>query len=199
MKPVLSWRSKVSWTKRSFDVVAALVILLVLMPALLLLAVLIRVTSKGPALHWSNRVGKENRIFEMPKFRSMHIEAPLLPTHLLSDPGLYLTSVGSFIRRTSLDECPQLFSILIGHMSFVGPRPALFSQSDLVTLRTKGGVHLLAPGLTGWAQVNGRDELSMTAKVHYDYEYLQRQSFNFDLKIIGLTVVRVLQKKDVTH
>ena len=188
-----------SWAKRSFDVVAALLILLVLMPALILLAVLIWVTSKGPALHWSNRAGKENRIFKMPKFRSMRIDAPLLPTHLLSNPGLYLTPVGRFIRRTSLDEFPQLFSILIGHMSFVGPRPALFSQSDLIALRTERGIHLLAPGLTGWAQVNGRDELSMTVKVHYDYEYMQRQSFKFDFKIIGLTMVRVLQKKDVKH
>ena len=188
-----------SCTKRSFDVVAALLILLVFMPALILLAVLIRATSKGPALYWSSRVGKENRIFKMPKFRSMRIDAPQLPTHLLSNPELYLTPVGSFLRQTSLDEFPQLFSILTGHMSFVGPRPALYSQSDLVTLRTERGIHLLVPGLTGWAQVNGRDELSMSAKVDFDYEYLQRQSLKFDLEIIGSTVAKVLQRKNVRH
>lgn len=185
--------------KRGFDLVVAAVMLVMLAPVLILLAILIRVTSEGPALHWSKRVGKANQMFEMPKFRSMRIDTPQLPSHLLSKPELYLTPIGSFIRRTSLDEIPQLFSVLRGQMSVVGPRPALYSQLDLILARTEKGIHMLDPGLTGWAQVNGRDELSMSAKVGFDYEYLKRQSFRLDMRIVGLTVARVLQRENVSH
>jgi len=187
----------VPWTKRVFDVLVAFPLLLVLLPLLLALALLIRATSKGPALYWSDRVGKNNRIFRMPKFRSMRIDAPQVATHLLSNPAAYLTPIGSLLRRTSLDEFPQLFSILAGDLSFVGPRPALFNQDDLVALRTERGIHVLVPGLTGWAQVNGRDELSIPVKVQFDYEYLQRQSFRFDLRIIGITVVKVVRGEGI--
>jgi O-antigen biosynthesis protein WbqP len=189
----------VFWSKRIFDVLVALPLVSVVLPLLIFLAVLIRATSKGPILHWSDRVGRNNRIFRMPKFRSMSIDAPQLPTHLLANPGCYLTPIGRFLRRTSLDELPQLFSILKGDLSFVGPRPALFNQNDLVELRTERGIHLLVPGLTGWAQVNGRDELPIPAKVQFDFEYLQRQSFKFDLRIIGLTVVKVLRGEGIKH
>ena len=189
----------VFWSKRIFDVLVALPLVSVVLPLLIFLAVLIRATSKGPILHWSDRVGRNNRIFRMPKFRSMSIDAPQLPTHLLANPGCYLTPIGRFLRRTSLDELPQLFSILKGDLSFVGPRPALFNQNDLVELRTERGIHLLVPGLTGWAQVNGRDELPIPAKVQFDFEYLQRQSFKYDLRIIGLTVVKVLRGEGRKH
>jgi len=162
-------------------------------------AALIRATSKGPILYWSDRVGENNRIFRMPKFRSMRVDTPQLPTHLLSDPAIYLTPIGCFLRRTSLDELPQLWSILAGDLSFVGPRPALFNQDDLVALRTELGIHQLVPGLTGWAQVNGRDELSIPVKVQFDYEYLQRRSFKFDLQIIGMTVVKAARGEGVQH
>ena len=188
-----------TWTKRVFDVVVALPLLLVSLPFLLVLALLIKGTSKGPVLHWSDRVGRKNRIFRMPKFRSMRIDTPQLATHLLSDPSNYLTPIGGFLRRTSLDELPQLLSILAGDMSFVGPRPALFNQDDLVALRTERGIHLLVPGLTGWAQVNGRDELPIPVKVQFDYEYLQRRSLKFDLQIIGMTLVKVANREGIRH
>jgi O-antigen biosynthesis protein WbqP len=160
---------------------------------------LIKVTSKGPVLYWSIRVGKNNQLFRMPKFRSMRIDTPQVATHLLPEPSVYLTPIGSFLRRTSLDELPQLFSILTGELSFVGPRPALFNQSDLVALRTERGVHVLVPGLTGWAQVNGRDELPLPAKVQFDYEYLQRRSFKFDLYIIFKTAFKVIRGEGILH
>ena len=187
------------WSKRFFDILVALPLFLLTLPLLILVAILIRVTSKGSALHWSDRVGKENRIFRMPKFRSMRVDTPQLPTHLLSDAGCYLTPIGSFIRRTSLDELPQLFSILKGDLSFVGPRPALFNQDDLISLRTERGIHQLVPGLTGWAQVNGRDELPIPVKVQFDLEYLQRQSLTFDLQIIAKTISKVLRSEGVAH
>jgi O-antigen biosynthesis protein WbqP len=180
-------------------VLVAFPLLLVLLPLLLALALLIRATSKGPALYWSDRVGKNNRIFRMPKFRSMRIDAPQVATHLLSNPAAYLTPIGSLLRRTSLDEFPQLFSILAGDLSFVGPRPALFNQDDLVALRTERGIHVLVPGLTGWAQVNGRDELPIPVKVQFDYEYLRRRSFRFDLQIICMTAVKVLRGEGIQH
>ena len=174
-------------------------LLVLLLPLLLLIAALVRLTSKGPAIHWSNRVGKNNRIFRMPKFRSMRIDAPQVATHLLAAPESYLTPIGSFLRRTSLDEWPQLLSILHGDLSFVGPRPALFNQDDLITLRTEVGVHLLVPGLTGWAQVNGRDELPVPVKVQFDHDYVERRSMAFDLKILGLTAVKVLRRDDIKY
>ena len=186
-------------SKRALDIALATLLITLLAPFLLFLAVIIKVTSKGPVLHWSKRVGKSNVMFSMPKFRSMRIGTPQLPTHLLSDPADYLTPIGSFLRRTSLDELPQLFSILVGDLSFVGPRPALFNQDDLVTLRVQRGNHVLVPGLTGWAQVNGRDELSIPAKVQFDYEYLVRRSFKFDLRIIGMTVAKVARSEGIKH
>jgi O-antigen biosynthesis protein WbqP len=185
--------------KRGFDVSLALLLLLVFFPFLLIIALIIKASSKGPVLHWSERVGKENRIFQMPKFRSMRIDTPQLPTHLLPNPTSYLSPVGSFLRRTSLDEVPQLLSILEGKMSFVGPRPALFNQDDLVALRTERGVHKLLPGLTGLAQVNGRDELPIPIKVEFDYEYLRRRSFWLELQIIAATVSKALRGEGVRH
>jgi O-antigen biosynthesis protein WbqP len=186
-------------SKRIFDVLLALPLLLLTLPLLIFLAILTRATSRGPALYWSNRVGRNNRIFRMPKFRSMSIDAPPLPTHLLANPKSYLTPTGSFLRRMSLDELPQLFSILKGDLSFVGPRPALFNQDDLVALRTECGVHRLVPGLTGWAQVNGRDELPIPVKVQFDYEYLLRRSLKFDIRIICMTVVKVIRGEGIRH
>ena len=186
-------------TKRIFDVLMALPLLLLSSPLLIAVAVLVKATSKGPMLHWSDRIGQNNRVFRMPKFRSMRIDTPQLPTHLLSDPTIYLTPIGSFLRRASLDELPQLWSILVGDLSFVGPRPALFNQEDLISLRTERGIHVLVPGLTGWAQVNGRDELPIPVKVQFDYEYLQRRSFKFDLQIIGMTIVKVLHSEGIKH
>ena len=186
-------------TKRIFDVLMALPLLLLSSPLLIAVAVLVKATSKGPMLHWSDRIGQNNRVFRMPKFRSMRIDTPQLPTHLLSDPQIYLTPIGSFLRRTSLDELPQLLSILAGDLSFVGPRPALFNQDDLISLRTERGIHVLVPGLTGWAQVNGRDELPIPVKVQFDYEYLQRRSFKFDLRIIGMTAVKVVRGDGIQH
>ena len=150
-------------------------------------------------MYWSERVGLENRVFRMPKFRSMQMETPQVATHLMSDPSGYLTPVGSFLRRTSVDELPQLFSILVGDMTFVGPRPALYNQEDLIALRTEQGVHSLTPGLTGWAQVNGRDELPISIKVRFDYEYLQRHSLLFDLRVVGMTVKKVVRGSGITH
>ncbi len=169
--------------KRLFDLVLGLCAALVLALLVLLVALLVRLTSPGPALYWSDRAGKGNRIFNMPKFRSMRVGTPAVATHLLQDPKVYLTPIGSFLRKSSLDELPQLWSILVGDMSFVGPRPALFNQNDLIALRTRFGVNELVPGLTGWAQVNGRDELPIPEKVKLDVEYLQRQSLWFDIRI----------------
>ena len=185
--------------KRCFDLVLAAAALLLMAAPLLILAVLVRLTSPGPILYWSDRVGKDNRIFRMPKFRSMRVGTPALATHLLEDPDRYLTPIGSFLRRSSLDELPQLWSVLTGDMSFVGPRPALFNQDDLVILRTENGVHQLVPGITGWAQINGRDELPIPAKVNLDVEYLHRRSFWFDLHILWLTLVKVLHRDGVSH
>jgi O-antigen biosynthesis protein WbqP len=185
--------------KRLFDIfLCSLVIVVALLPIFFIL-ILIKLTSKGPALYWSDRVGRGKIIFQMPKFRTMKVGTPAVATHLLSDSSQYLTPVGSFLRKSSLDELPQLWSILIGDMSFVGPRPALFNQDDLIALRKQYGVDQLVPGLTGWAQVNGRDELSVVEKVQYDVEYLQKQSFWFDMKILGLTFLRVVRRAGVSH
>ena len=185
--------------KRIFDFTIALNILLLFSFPLFLIALLVKLTSKGPELYWSDRVGKNNTIFRMPKFRSMRIDTPAVATHLLSNPDQFLTPIGKFLRKSSLDELPQLISILKGDMSFVGPRPALFNQNDLIELRTKKGVHALTPGLTGWAQINGRDELPIPAKVEFDEYYLMHRSFLFDLKIILLTALKVLRREGVTH
>ncbi|MBT9551212.1 MAG: sugar transferase [Hydrogenophaga sp.] len=185
--------------KRAFDLLLVVCAGLLLLLPIGLIALLVRWTSPGPALYWSDRVGRNNRIFKMPKFRSMRLDTPAVATHLLSEPDQYLTPVGPFLRRTSLDELPQLWSIFRGDMSLVGPRPALFNQHDLIQLRTEAGVERLVPGLTGWAQINGRDELPIPDKVRLDAEYLRRQSFGFDLKIIVLTVWRVLRRDGVNH
>ena len=185
--------------KRLFDLVLAVLIAVILAVPVLLVAMAVKLTSRGPALYWSDRVGRHNRIFRMPKFRTMRIGTPAVATHLLKDPKVYLTPIGSFLRKSSLDELPQLWSILVGDMSFVGPRPALFNQDDLVALRTERGVHELVPGLTGWAQVNGRDELPIPQKVELDVEYLRRRSLLFDLRILWLTVVKVLRRDGVSH
>lgn len=185
--------------KRLFDIWLALVATFMLFLPIALVALAVRMSSPGPALYWSDRVGKNNRIFRMPKFRSMRTDTPAVATHLLTDPEAYLTPIGPYIRKTSLDELPQLWSILRGDMSFVGPRPALYNQHDLIDLRTEKGVHALTPGLTGWAQVNGRDDLAISAKVALDEEYLRRQSLSFDLRIIWLTVVKVLACDGVAH
>ena len=185
--------------KRLFDVCCALVAgVLLLIPAVVV-GLAVRLTSPGPVLYWSDRVGRQNRIFQMPKFRSMRVDAPAVASHLLADPAAYLTPIGSLLRKTSLDELPQLWSILKGDMSVVGPRPALFNQDDLIALRTKQGVHELVPGLTGWAQVNGRDELPIPEKVKLDVEYLRRQSLWFDLRILWLTFIKVLRREGVSH
>lgn len=185
--------------KRCFDFSFALIVAVFLALPMLAIAFAVRVSSPGPVLYWSARVGKRNRIFQMPKFRSMRIDTPALATHLLERPEQWLTPIGSILRKTSMDEFPQVWSILRGDMSFVGPRPALFNQDDLISLRTRCGVHELMPGLTGWAQINGRDELSVQEKVKLDVEYFERQTFVFDLKIIWLTVLRVLVKAGVSH
>lgn len=185
--------------KRLFDLSLALLASLLLAVPLLLVALAVRLSSPGPVLYWSDRVGRCNRIFRMPKFRSMRIGTPAVATHLLTDPQEYLTPIGSFLRKSSLDELPQLWSIIIGDMSFVGPRPALFNQDDLITLRTEAGVHELVPGLTGWAQINGRDELPIPEKVALDAVYLHRQSLGFDLQIIWNTFVKVVRRDGITH
>ncbi|MBF0275841.1 MAG: sugar transferase [Nitrospinae bacterium] len=185
--------------KRLFDLLLALFLTLLLIIPVILLVLLIKLTSKGPILYWSERIGVNNELFNMPKFRTMLIDTPELPTHLLNDPERYLTTIGAFLRKTSLDEIPQLYSILIGDMSFVGPRPALYNQEDLKELRSKKGVHMLTPGLTGWAQVNGRDELSIEMKVHYDEEYLHQASLLLDLKIMFYTLFKVLKKEGIKH
>lgn len=185
--------------KRSFDFSVAAAAAIVLFIPVILVAAAVRLTSSGPVLYWSDRVGRDNRIFRMPKFRSMKVDTPAVATHLLPDPKSHLTPIGSFLRKSSLDELPQLWSILRGDMSLVGPRPALHNQHDLVALRTEKGVHRLVPGLTGWAQINGRDELPIPQKVELDLEYLHRQSFLFDLRILVGTFLSVLARKGVTH
>jgi O-antigen biosynthesis protein WbqP len=185
--------------KRLFDLIAGACAALVLLLPIVLVALAVRLTSKGPALYWSDRVGRNNVIFKMPKFRSMRVGTPAVATHLLADAQAHLTPIGSFLRKSSLDELPQLLSILAGDMSFVGPRPALFNQQDLIALRTDQGVHTLVPGLTGWAQVNGRDELPIPEKVKLDVAYLQRQSLRFDIRILWLTFVKVLNRDGVSH
>lgn len=185
--------------KRLLDLVLAVFASLVLAIPFLVVAVLVKITSPGPVLYWSDRVGRGNRIFQMPKFRSMKINTPVVATHLLSDPSAHLTPIGAFLRKSSLDEIPQLWSILVGDMSFVGPRPALYNQDDLIELRTERGVHNIRPGLTGWAQINGRDDLPIPVKVTYDAEYLERQSLFFDIRIIFLTALKVVKRDGVSH
>ena len=185
--------------KRVIDLCLVLIMIVVLAIPIILVAIAIKLTSSGPVLYWSDRVGRNNSIFRMPKFRSMRTGAPVVATHLLKDPETHFTPIGSFLRRSSLDELPQLWSILIGKMSFVGPRPALFNQDDLIALRTQFGVQKLVPGLTGWAQINGRDELPLVEKVKLDVEYLRRQSLGFDLLILWMTFVKVLRRDGVSH
>ena len=185
--------------KRIFDRVMSFLALVILSSLFVFSALLIKLTSKGPVLFWSHRVGRCNTIFKMPKFRTMQVGTPAVATHLLSDSSKYLTPVGSFLRKSSLDELPQLWSIFVGDMSFVGPRPALFNQDDLIALRSQNGLDKLVPGLTGWAQVNGRDELSIPLKVQYEVEYLQKQSFWFDIRILGLTFLKVVRRAGVSH
>ncbi len=185
--------------KRIFDIGFSLFLILLLLAPIIVIALAVKITSRGTVIHWSNRVGKNNRLFRMPKFRSMRMDTPQIATHLLSDPSLYLTPMGGFLRRTSLDELPQLFSILVGDLSFVGPRPALFNQDDLVALRTERGVHSLVPGLTGWAQVNGRDELAIQEKARLDSEYMHARSLWLDLKIIAITLFKVARREGVSH
>jgi O-antigen biosynthesis protein WbqP len=186
-------------SKRFFDIFLASFLLLVLAGVLALVAMAVKITSQGKVLYWSKRIGKDNTVFLMPKFRTMRADTPVVATHLLANPDAYLTPVGKFLRTTSLDELPQLYSIFVGHMSFVGPRPALFNQDDLIELRTLAGVHALTPGLTGWAQVNGRDELPIPDKVELDKVYLLKQSWVFDFQILLLTFVKVMRREGVLH
>jgi len=185
--------------KRLFDIVLSVMLLMVLLIPMILIAIMVKVTSKGGVLYWSDRIGKNSIIFKMPKFRSMMIDTPIVATHLLDNPQSNLTSIGDFLRKYSLDEMPQLWSIAKGDMSFVGPRPALFNQDDLIKLRSNQGIDKITPGLTGWAQVNGRDELPIHEKVKMDAEYLERQSFMLDLKILGLTFLKVVKKDGISH
>jgi O-antigen biosynthesis protein WbqP len=185
--------------KRIFDLVLAVFAGFILILPCTVVAILVRITSAGPVLYWSDRVGRDNHIFKMPKFRSMRVGTPAVATHLLSDPDRYLTPIGIFLRKSSLDELPQLWSILKGDMSFVGPRPALYNQTDLIELRTQSGVHALVPGLTGWAQINGRDELPIPQKVALDIEYLQQKSIGLDIRILFLTAIKVIMRSGVTH
>lgn len=185
--------------KRSFDIILALIASLILILPFIIITIIVRLTSKGPAIFWTKRVGKNNDLFDMPKFRSMYIETPEVATHLLKDSQSYITPVGKILRKTSLDEIPQLYSVLKGDMSFVGPRPALYNQDDLIELRTKNSVHTILPGVTGWAQINGRDEISIPAKVELDTYYLKNRSIIFDIKIIFLTFFSVLFSKNISH
>ena len=185
--------------KRCFDLLLALILIFFLIWLIVLVAIVVRLSSKGPVLYWSSRIGVDNQLFKMPKFRTMRAQTPVLATHLMTNPNAFLSPVGAFLRRFSLDELPQLFSILKGEMSFVGPRPALFNQDDLITLRTEKGVDKLVPGVTGWAQVNGRDDLSIPEKVDLDVEYLNRQSFWFDLRILCTTLLKVVRSQGVSH
>ncbi len=182
-----------------FNLTLAVFVLPLVLPLSGLLAILVVLTSPGPALYWSDRIGRHNRVFEMPKFRTMRTDTPAVATHLLESPEQWLTPIGSFLRKSSLDELPQLWSILKSDMSFVGPRPALFNQYDLIELRTQAGVHKLQPGLTGWAQINGRDELPITEKVKLDIEYMRLQSFKFDLYILWMTFLKVVKRDGVSH
>ncbi|OFZ29857.1 MAG: hypothetical protein A2622_10960 [Bdellovibrionales bacterium RIFCSPHIGHO2_01_FULL_40_29] len=185
--------------KRVLDIVLSLILFIILLVPMLIISIIIRITSPGPAVYWSKRIGKNNKIFLMPKFRSMYVETPQVATHLLKETKSYITPVGKFIRATSLDELPQLWSVICGDMSLVGPRPALFNQDDLRSLRTEFNVHTLRPGVTGWAQINGRDDLPIPVKVKFDLEYLQKQSVVFDIKILFLTVFKVLKSEGVQH
>jgi len=185
--------------KRIFDLLFGSVLLILLAIPMLLIMIAVRLTSKGPALYWSDRVGKDNKTFKMPKFRSMLVDTPVVATHLLDNPNSYLSPIGGFLRRSSLDELPQLFSVLKGDMSFVGPRPALYNQDDLIILRNEKGMDKLLPGITGWTQVNGRDILSVTDKVDLDVEYMQRQSFWFDMKILWMTFLKVMKRDGVSR
>ena len=185
--------------KHLFDLILATILIIVLSGLMLFIILAIRLTSKGPALYWSDRIGFDNSIFKLPKFRSMRIDTPQVATHLVSNPEKFLSPIGGFLRQTSLDEMPQLLSILKGDMSFVGPRPALYNQEDLITLRSDHGLHKLIPGLTGWAQVNGRDDLSIPEKVLLELEYMHKKSFWFDLKILWLTFLKVINRKGVSH
>ena len=186
-------------TIRIFNIITSLLLGIILIVPFSLVWLLVRLTSEGPAVHWSKRIGKNNQIFLMPKFRTMKINTPQLATHLLKDGENFLTPIGGFLRKTSLDEIPQLWSVIVGDMNLVGPRPALFNQDDLCELRTKYNVHTIAPGVTGWAQINGRDELSIPEKVKYDIEYLDRRSLGFDIKILFLTAYKVIMRADVSH
>ena len=185
--------------KRIFDLLLGIAVFMLLATFILLVAIAVRLSSKGPVLYWSDRIGKDNKTFKMPKFRSMLLGTPTVATHLLDNPDVYLSPIGGFLRSFSLDELPQLFSVLKGDMSFVGPRPALFNQDDLIALRTEKGVDKLLPGITGWAQVNGRDELSIPDKVALDVEYLKRKSFWFDIKILWMTFLKVVKRDGVSH
>jgi len=192
-------RAGVSYRKREFDLILGLLLLPLLCVLMAAIAITVWLTSKGPVLYWSDRVGRNNRIFRMPKFRTMKVHTPEVATHLLRDPKAHLTVVGPFLRKTSLDELPQIYSILKGDLSFVGPRPALHNQDDLVALRTEHGVHELVPGLTGWAQVNGRDDLPIPAKVEYDCEYLQKRELLLDMVILLRTIIKVIYRQGVSH
>jgi O-antigen biosynthesis protein WbqP len=185
--------------KRIFDLFLAIILLILFAPIFIVVAIIIKISDPGPALYWSKRVGRQNKLFMMPKFRSMKLSTPQVATHLLTNPEQYLISIGAFIRKSSIDELPQLLSVIKGDMSFVGPRPALFNQDDLIELRTQYGVHELLPGITGWAQINGRDEIPIPKKVEYEVEYLKRKNFLFDLKIIFLTAYKVIKKENVSH
>lgn len=185
--------------KRLFDLLLCGAVLVLMLIPIIFLALAVKLTSPGPVLYWSHRVGRKNSLFLMPKFRTMQVGTPALATHLLMNAHQYLTPIGGLLRRTSLDELPQLWSIIVGQMSLVGPRPALFNQHDLIELRTQKGVHELTPGLTGWAQVNGRDELAIPDKVALDVQYLERRSMIFDFKILWMTVIKVVRRDDVAH
>jgi len=185
--------------KRTFDLFFSLLFVFIFSALILVISLLVKLTSKGPVLYWSDRVGIDNKIFKMPKFRTMRIDTPVVATHLLKKPDKYLTKIGRFLRKSSLDELPQLWSVLKGDMSFVGPRPALYNQEDLVHLRTEKGIHRLIPGITGWAQINGRDELPIPKKVEFDVYYLKHRSLIFDIRIILLTISKVLCREGVAH
>jgi O-antigen biosynthesis protein WbqP len=185
--------------KRFFDLVVVIIAALIFAIPMLVVAMAVGLTSQGPILYWSKRVGKNNRLFNMPKFRTMRVDTPVLPTHLLGNPDAYLTSIGSFLRKSSLDELPQLWCILRGDMSVVGPRPALSNQQDLIDARTEKGIHLIKPGLTGWAQVNGRDEIELAKKVQLDYEYLDKKSLIFDVYVVLLTFYKVVKREGIQH
>jgi O-antigen biosynthesis protein WbqP len=188
-----------SFIKRIFDLAMASLSIVILALPMAFISLIVKLTSKGPVLYWSKRVGRDNVHFRMPKFRTMLIDTPTVATHLLNDPKQFLTPVGGFLRKSSLDELPQLLNILIGEMSLIGPRPALFNQKDLIKLRTEKGVHTLTPGLTGWAQINGRDELPIPEKVEFDEYYLKNQSIGLETKILLLTFKKVMKSEGVTH